>query len=79
MDHAGTTEQAAHPDGAGDGNSGRLREYLRRATTELRQANQRLRDIEEGEREPVAVIGIGCRYPGGIRNPDDLWNLVDHA
>ncbi|QDY80457.1 type I polyketide synthase [Streptomyces qinzhouensis] len=57
-------------------NTGRLREYLRRATAELRQANQKLRGIEEAEREPVAVIGIGCRYPGGIRNPEDLWNLV---
>ncbi|MEY9891959.1 acyl transferase domain-containing protein/acyl carrier protein [Catenulispora sp. MAP5-51] len=26
--------------------------------------------------EPIAIIGMGCRYAGGIRNPQDLWQLV---
>ena len=26
--------------------------------------------------EPVAIVGIGCRLPGGVRHPDDLWNLL---
>src|SRR6266853_794511 len=26
--------------------------------------------------EPIAIIGIGCRLPGGVRSPDDLWNLL---
>jgi acyl transferase domain-containing protein/acyl carrier protein len=25
---------------------------------------------------PIAIIGIGCRLPGGVRNPDDLWKLL---
>ncbi|MFF8848292.1 beta-ketoacyl synthase N-terminal-like domain-containing protein, partial [Streptomyces sp. NPDC015127] len=26
--------------------------------------------------EPIAIIGMGCRYPGGVTTPDELWQLV---
>ncbi|MFE0028219.1 beta-ketoacyl synthase N-terminal-like domain-containing protein, partial [Amycolatopsis sp. NPDC059021] len=29
-----------------------------------------------GEDEPIAIVGIGCRYPGGVRSAADLWRLV---
>src|SRR5262249_30242703 len=25
----------------------------------------------------IAIIGMSCRFPGGVRTPDDLWALVD--
>lgn len=31
---------------------------------------------EQGTREPLAVIGIGCRFPGGANNPQEFWNLL---
>ncbi len=29
-----------------------------------------------GEREPIAVIGVGCRFPGGVHGPDALWDFL---
>jgi acyl transferase domain-containing protein len=26
--------------------------------------------------EPIAVLGVGCRFPGGIHNPDSFWNAI---
>ncbi|UOZ02692.1 type I polyketide synthase [Amycolatopsis sp. WQ 127309] len=51
-------------------------EYLKRLTADLRTARRQLRDVEERDTEPIAIVASSCRFPGGVRSPEDLWELV---
>ncbi|MEH1130689.1 type I polyketide synthase [Micromonospora sp. CPCC 206061] len=53
-----------------------LAEHVRAALTGAGTAVAAVAPARAGTDEPIAIVGMACRYPGGVRSPQDLWRLV---
>ncbi|WNV84059.1 type I polyketide synthase [Umezawaea sp. Da 62-37] len=58
-------------------NEDKVLAYLRKVTSELDDAKRRLRELDREGQEPIAIVGMGCRFPGGVSSPDQLWRFVE--
>lgn len=52
---------------------------VKRALLEIRELKARLTRAESSGREPIAVVGIGCRFPGGADDPAAYWDLLSQG
>jgi acyl transferase domain-containing protein/NADPH:quinone reductase-like Zn-dependent oxidoreductase/acyl carrier protein len=43
----------------------------------IRALRQRVEELEAASREPIAIVGMACCFPGGVNTPDDYWNLLE--
>src|SRR5919112_6296445 len=48
----------------------------KQALLALRKMRARLEEIERERTEPLAIVGIGCRFPGGASSPESYWRML---
>ncbi|WP_443072478.1 type I polyketide synthase [Streptomyces sp. NBC_01485] len=53
-----------------------MMEALRHSVKENKRLQQQNRQLVEARHEPIAIVGMGCRFPGGVRSPEDYWQLL---
>ena len=68
--HRTGPESSAH--GSGDADRSRLVEALRM----IERLQAALKAPRETDDEPIAVVGMGCRMPGGGNGPDGFWRVL---
>ncbi|ORV85986.1 polyketide synthase [Mycobacterium interjectum] len=51
-------------------------EALRKALVQVERLKRTNRALLERSSEPIAIVGMSCRFPGGVETPEDLWRMV---
>ncbi|MGZ5581273.1 MAG: aminotransferase class III-fold pyridoxal phosphate-dependent enzyme [Methylobacter sp.] len=54
-------------------------QLMQNALREIQNLRAKVSDLEKHSKEPIAVIGIGCHFPGGAENPEKFWQLLSEG
>nr|BFE74703.1 hypothetical protein GCM10020092_080040 [Actinoplanes digitatis] len=57
--------------------TGTLSSTLKRALAAIDRLQRELEEARRGRFEPIAVVGVGCRFPGGVVDADSYWKLLE--
>lgn len=60
-----------------DGNSPDFKELFKRSLAKVSELKAKLEALESERSEPIAIIGMGCRFPAGAVNPETYWEALE--
>ena len=55
------------------------RSLLQNALAAIERLQARLDAAEAASREPIAIVGLGCRTPGGVADAEAFWDLLEQG